>query len=227
MEAVLREKFAALDPVLDERARRLWAATEVKALGRGGKTVLAKVTGMSRNTITRGLGELAERANGVTPPHRRVRRPGGGRKPLTRHQPTLLADLEAWVEPTSRGDPQSPLRWTCKSVRQLAAELQKQGYRIGRQKVAELLAELGYSLQANCKTREGTAHPDRNAQFEDINAQVQAFQQRGQPVVSVDTKKKERVGDFHNGGREWRPQGQPEEVRVHDFVDKQLGQVIP
>ena len=138
-----------------------------------------------------------------------------------------MGDLEALVEPTSRGDPQSPLRWTCKSVRQLAAELQRQGHKVGRQKVAELLADLGYSLQANRKTKEGTSHPDRNAQFAHINAQVQVFQERGQPVVSVDTKKKELVGDFKNGGQNWRPQGQPELVRTYDFVDKELGKAIP
>ncbi|MBM3226406.1 MAG: ISAzo13 family transposase [Candidatus Tectomicrobia bacterium] len=227
MIACLREKFAVLDAVLDERGRRLWAVTEAKALGRGGQTLVAKATGLSRRTIYQGLRELEylSRCHPTAP--QRIRTPGGGRKPLTAHDPTLLADLEALVEPTSRGDPESPLRWTCKSVRQLAAELQRQGHKVGRQKVAELLADLAYSLQGNRKTKEGREHPDRNAQFEHINAQVAAFQKRGQPVVSVDTKKKELVGDFKNGGREWRPQGDPELVRTYDFADKTLGKINP
>jgi hypothetical protein len=223
-EERLREKFAVMDRVLNERSRRLWAATEAQALGRGGQSLVAKVTGLSRTTIQRGLQELAA---GGTPTVETIRRRGGGRKPVTYHQPGLMGALEALVEPTSRGDPESSLRWSCKSVRQLVRELEKQGYCIGRQKVADLLNELGYSLQANCKTKEGSDHPDRNAQFHYIHAQVQAFQQRRQPVVSVDTKKKELVGNFYNGGREWQPKQQPEQVRVHDFVDKQLGKAIP
>ena len=226
-EAVLGAKYAALAPVLNERSRRLWAAAEARALGRGGQTLLAKVAGMSRSTLYQGLQELAQGADPDPPWGERVRSPGGGRKPLTEHQPLLPQALEALVEPMSRGDPQSPLRWTCKSVRQLAAELSTQGMRIGRQKVAELLHDLGYSLQANRKAKEGTAHPDRNAQFEYINTQVQVFQECGHPVVSVDAKKKELVGEFKNGGREWEPQGQPRAVRVHDFVDPQLGKAIP
>jgi hypothetical protein len=157
----------------------------------------------------------------------RVRRPGAGRKRLTAVQPRVKAALDALVEPTSRGDPQSSLRWTCRSVRRLADELQRQGFRIGRQKVAELLRELGYSLQANRKTQEGAGHPDRNAQFEHINRRVKALQSRGQPVISVDTKKKELVGNFRNGGREWRRRGKPVQVRVHDFQDPELGKAIP
>jgi transposase len=157
----------------------------------------------------------------------RVRRAGAGPKALTAKQPGLLAALDALVEPTSRGDPESPLRWTCKSVRRLAAELQRQGYTIGRQKVAELLKELGYSLQGNRKTREGNQHPDRNAQFEYIAGQVRRFQNRAQPVISVDTKKKELVGNFKNVGKEWCRQGKPAEVNVHDFMDKKLGKAIP
>jgi hypothetical protein len=222
-EAVLAEKYVGLAAVLDERSRRLWAATEAKAYGRGGQSLLAQVTGLSRTTIQRGLHELA----GVKPEAAQIRRVGGGRKPVTYQQPGLLAALASLVEPTSRGDPESPLRWSCKSVRHLADALQKQGFQIGRQKVADLLSELGYSLQANCKTKEGSTHPDRNAQFDYINRQVQAFQRRRQPVVSVDTKKKELVGDFYNRGSEWQPQQQPEPVRVHDFVDKQLGKAIP
>ena len=224
--ALLREKYVALKPVMDERTRRLWAATEAKAIGRGGQTVVAQATGMSRRTIASGLRELQQAADGV-PTIRRLRRAGGGRKALTVHDPTLVDALLVLVEPTSRGDPEAPLRWTCKSVRQLAAELHRQGHPVGRQTVAALLAYLRYSLRANRKTKEGAAHPDRNAQFEYINAQAQAFQHRGQPVISVDTKKKELVGDFKNGGREWRPAGEPEEVRVHDFVDKDLGKAIP
>ena len=227
MIAGVREKFAVLDTVLDERSRRLWAATEAKAIGHGGQSVVAKATGLSRRTIYQGLRELEYFCDDRKEVTQRVRSPGGGRKPLSHHDPTLVRDLEALVEPTSRGDPQSPLRWTCKSVRQLAAELQRQGHKVGRQKVAELLADLGYSLQANRKTKEGTSHPDRNAQFAHINAQVQVFQERGQPVVSVETKKKELVGDFKNGGQDWRPQGQPELVRTYDFVDKELGKAIP
>jgi hypothetical protein len=223
----LREKFAVLEAVLDERSRRLWAVTEAKALGHGGQTLVAKATGLSRRTIYQGLRELEHLAGGRCAAPQRVRTSGGGRKPLTEHAPTWLADLEALVEPTSRGDPESPLRWTCKSVRQLAVELQRQGHNVGRQKVAELLAALAYSLQGNRKTKEGSAHPERNAQFAYINTQVAAFQKRGQPVVSVDTKKQDLVGDFKNGGRAWRPRGDPEPVRTYDFADKTLGKVNP
>jgi hypothetical protein len=227
MEAVIREKFGALAPVMDERTRRLWAATEAKALGHGGPTLVARATGISRSTLHLGLRELEYEASQPLALGQGVRRPGGGRKALTEREPTLVTALEALVEPTSRGDPQCPLRWTCKSVRQLAAELRQQGHTVGRQTVAHLLAALGYSLQANRKTKEGTSHPDRNAQFAYLNARVRAFQKRGYPVVSVDTKKKELVGDFKNGGREWRPHGQPELVRVYDFADKDLGKAIP
>ena len=221
-------KFKALESELDERSRRRWAATEALAIGRGGISRVAAATGMSRRTIHAGIQDLREggepQAESGT---RRIRRAGGGRKRLTEQDPTLLRNLEALVEPTTRGDPMSPLRWTLKSTRQLATELTRQGHRIGRQKVDDLLHELNYSLQGNRKTREGDSHPDRNAQFEYINRQVAAFQRRGEPVVSVDTKKKERVGDFRNVGREWRPAGDPERVRVHDFVDRELGKAIP
>lgn len=225
MEAVLREKFVALSPVLNERTRRLWAASEAKSIGRGGQSLVAKVTGISRSTIYLGLQELA--VDDALSFDDRIRRFGGGRKTLIHHQPRLLTALDALVEPTSRGDPQSPLRWHCKSVRKLATELQQQGFSIGRQKVADLLHQLDYSLQANRKTKEGDSHPDRNAQFEYINSQVLAFQRRAQPVVSIDTKKKELVGDFKQCGREWRPQAMPELVHVHDFPDKELGKAIP
>ena len=231
--AAIRTKFEALRPFLDERRRRLWAATEALALGRGGVTAVAAATALRRNTLHAGIRELQARASmAVAPPappapEQRVRAPGGGRKALTARDPTLLSDLEALVEPLTRGDPESPLRWTCKSTRQLAAELARQGHRVSHQTVAELLHTLDYSLQGTRKTTEGATHPDRNAQFARINAQTHAFQERGQPVISVDTKKKELVGDFTNGGRAWRPAGHPEPVRVHDFIDRVLGKAIP
>ncbi len=220
----LRKKFERISGVLDERGRRVWAAAEAEALGYGGQGLVAKATGLARTTLYR---EGVRQAKDRQPLGERIRRVGGGRKQLTSHQPELRSALEALVDPTTRGDPENPLRWTCLSTRQLAATLTAQGYRIGRQTVAHLLAELGYSLQGNRKTTEGTSHRDRDAQFHYIHGQVQAFQGRGQPVVSVDTKKKELVGDFKNGGQEWRPKGNPERVRTHDFVDKVLGKVNP
>jgi hypothetical protein len=223
----LQEKYELLRPELDERGRRLWAASEALALGRGGIITVARATGLAERTIRRGQRELHRPVASVAAASRRVRRPGGGRKPLVAEDPTVVEALEALVEPTARGDPQSPLRWTCKSTRRLAEELTRQGHLISHTKVAQLLAGLGYSLQGTRKTKEGAAHPDRNVQFEYLNEQVQAFQRRGQPVVSVDTKKKELVGDFANGGREYQPQGRPEKVRVYDFADKDLGRAIP
>jgi hypothetical protein len=225
IEAGIRQRFSDLAPVLDERGRRLWAAAEAKSLGYGGVSLVANVTGISRRAIHVGLKELEVMTTAL--PTQRIRLPGGGRKPLIERQPDLPTALEALVEPTARGDPESPLRWTCKGVRRLATELQVQGFQIGRQKVADLLHDLDYSLQGNRKLREGSQHPDRNAQFEYLAATVAAFQARQEPVISVDTKKKELVGDFKNNGREWRPQGQPEPVRVHDFADKKLGKAIP
>jgi transposase len=219
-----RAKYRALAPTLTERARRIWAATEARAAGRGGITGVARATGISASTIQRGLHELD--AKGRLAPGR-IRRPGGGRKRTVDKDPTLVADLEGLVEPTASGDPMSPLRWTTKSVRHLAESLQRMGHQVSRQLVAELLAVAGYSLQANRKTREGTAHPDRDAQFRYINTRVRRFQAAAQPVISVDTKKKELVGDFKNGGREWRPQGQPTRVRVHDFLIPTQGKAIP
>lgn len=213
---------------MDERLRRQWAATEAQAYGRGGLSAASSATGMSRNTIRKGLVELAARKkNPKTPVDARVRKEGGGRKRLTATDPSLADALEHLVEPTSRGDPMSPLRWTCKSTVNLAEALTRQGHAIGPWTVGNLLKEAGYSLQSNRKTKEGGSHPDRNAQFAYINTTVQQFQQRGQPVISVDTKKKELVGPFKNGGREWQPKGEPEEVLVHDFVDELLGKVIP
>jgi hypothetical protein len=224
----IRRKFHSLEPVLDERSRRQWAAAEARDLGYGGVSAVARATGLARDTIRVGLRELAHRhEHPDEPPGPRVRHPGGGRKAVTATDPALVAALEALVEPHTRGDPQSPLRWTCKSTRQLAAALSGQGHAVGYRTIARLLGEAGYSLQANRKTREGSRHPDRNAQFEFINAQAERFQRGRQPVISIDTKKKELVGDFKNGGREWRPQGTPEPVRVHDFVDPTLGKVIP
>jgi hypothetical protein len=222
----LRTKFEALLPVMDERVRRQWAAAEALALGYGGISAVAVATGLARNTIAAGIAELRDRTDDHEPTPT-IRRPGAGRKPLTTLDPELLHALDCLVDPATRGDPDSPLRWTCKSTRKLADELTRQGHPISDRTVAHLLRQTGYSLQANRKTREGGAHPDRNAQFEYLNDQVRRRQQRGQPVISVDTKKKELVGDFRNGGREWQPSGQPEEVRVHDFQDKELGKAIP
>jgi hypothetical protein len=224
METAVRQRFAALAPLFNERQRRLWAAAEAQLLGYGGVTAVARLTGLSRPTIHAGLGELRD---GSTPPFQRVRRRGGGRKPLTVSQPGLLEALDHLVQPTSRGDPQSPLRYCCLSSRHLAEELARQGFRIGRQKVCDLLQGLGYSLQANCKTREGKQHPDRDAQFHYIAGRCRDYQAQQQPVISVDTKKKELLGDFKNGGREWRPQGCPEPVRVHDFASKGDGKATP
>jgi hypothetical protein len=225
---LIRQKFEALKPLMHERMRRWWAAAEAAALGSGGITAVAAATGISRLTITAGMAEHQRQAAGeADAPTRGSRRPGGGRKPVTQTNPTLLRDLESLVDPVTRGDPQSPLRWTCKSTRKLAAALHALGHQVGERTVARLLQDLGYSLQANRKTKEGAAHPDRDAQFQHINEQTKAFQQRGRPVVSVDTKKKELVGDFKNGGREWQPIGVPEQVRVHDFEDKELGKAIP
>ena len=223
---MVANKFKLLKSSLNERSRRQWAATEALALGHGGVTVVAEATGLSRPTVSAGIRELgAKGANKL--PVDRVRRSGGGRKRLTAKDPGLLSALEGLVEPTTRGDPQSLLRWTCRSVRHLAAELRAKKHSVCPAKVAVLLQDLGYSLQANRKTREGKQHPDRDAQFRYINKEMKRFQRRGQPAISVDTKKKELVGDFRNGGREWRPRGKPEEVRTHDFMDKKLGKVIP
>ncbi len=213
-----------MQPELDERACRCWAASEAIALGYGGVSAVAQACGLARNTIAAGIRELRAPARLDAG---RVRRPGAGRPPLTDADPGLPAALDALVEPVTRGDPQSPLRWTCKSTRRLADELTRQGHPVGPRTVARLLWQAGYSLQANRKTREGCHHPDRNAQFEFINGRVRRYQRRGWPVLSVDTKKKELLGDFKNGGREWQPAGCPEPVRVHDFLDKRLGKAIP
>lgn len=220
----LRTKYALLKPALNERARRLWAATEAMALGHGGIATVVQATGISRSTISRGLKELK---GGAAVEPQRTRRLGGGRKRNVEKDPALLADLDALVEPTASGAPDAPLRWTSKSVRKLATELQAMGHEASHQLVANLLSGLNYSLQANRKTREGPPHPDRDAQFRHINETVCRFQEGGQPAISVDTKKKELVGDFKNAGREWRPEGEPEEVRVHDFIIPGQGKAIP
>ena len=227
--ATIRQKFELLRPVMTERMRRQWAASEALALPRGGMTLVSQATGMSRTTLWAGVRELRNPSDLPPAPRdpRRCRRPGGGRHLVEVDDPRLLENLERLVNPATRGDPMSPLRWTCKSTRKLAEELQHRGHDVSHQTVALLLQAAGYSLQSNRKTRDGGSHPDRNAQFEFINARVLTFQRRGQPVVSVDTKKKELIGDFKNNGEEWQPEGQPEEVRAKDFLDKQLGKAIP
>jgi DDE family transposase len=228
LEAV-RHKFELLRPLMNERMRRHWAACEAMTLPHGGVTVVAQATGLSRTTIWAGLRELRHPADVPTDglPPERIRHAGAGRPFLETADPTLVKDLEALLEATTRGDPQSPLRWTCKSTRNLAEELSRQGHGVSYRTVAALLHDLDYSLQANRKTREGSSHPDRNAQFEYISRRVRAFQRAGQPVVSVDSKKRELIGDFKNGGQEWRPAGAPEEVRAKDFPDQRLGKVTP
>ncbi len=222
---IVQRKFQMLSPSLNERLRRLWTAAEAKSIGRGGITIVSRATGVAHTTIRRGIRELQQPSDcaGQTT----IRRAGGGRKKITQTDPELLAALESLVDPLTRGDPESPLRWTCKSTRRLAEELTGLSHPVCPRMVAYLLGEAGYSLQANRKTREGSSHPDRNAQFEYINEQVKKFRRSGQPAISVDTKKKELVGDFRNVGKEYRPQGCPEPVRVHDFADKELGKAIP
>jgi transposase len=221
----LARKFEVLARVLDERTRRLVAAAEAEARGFGGVTAVAQASGLSRGTVIRGMAELKTAAKPTR--GQRIRRKGAGRKRTVDQDATLKRDLEALVEPVTRGDPESPLRWTCKSVRQLARELQRQGHRTSHRMVAELLHQMGYSLQGNRKTLEGSSHPDRDAQFHHINGKIREFQGARQPVISVDTKKKELVGNFKNNGRELRPKGDPEKVRVHDFVIPELGRAAP
>jgi len=224
----IRGKYVVLSPAMDERLRRQWAATEAAAIGWGGVSAVSFATGLSRNTIAVGVRELeARQSHPAVPVEARLRRLGAGRKPVTQTDPELLAALESLVDPVTRGHPESPLRWTCKSTAVLAAELTRQRHPVTDRTVATLLKNAGYSLQANRKTREGSQHPDRNAQFEHIHEQVLAFQKRRQPVISVDTKKKELVGNYKNGGQEWQPRGQPENVNMHDFPNKELGKAIP
>ena len=220
----VKRRFESLLPTVDERMRRLIAAAESLAIDYGGISIVSRATGVSRRAIARGIVELG---NPPLPSGGAIRKPGGGRKRTAEQDATLVRDLEHLIEPLSRGDPESPLRWTCKSVRKLAQELGRRGHRVSHRLVAELLHELGYSLQANAKTLEGSSHPDRNAQFEHIHQKVRRFLKQGQPVISVDTKKKELVGGFKNAGRELRLKGDPEQVRVHDFVIPELGRVTP
>jgi transposase len=222
--AAITARFDALKTVLDERARRLVAAAESQAVGKGGVSIVAKATGISRPVIRQGLTDLKDPTKLALG---RVRKEGGGRKRATAKDSSLKTDLASILESTTRGDPQAALRWTCKSVRQLTEELKRLKHQVSHQVVADLLHELGYSLQGNGKTKEGSNHPDRNAQFAHLNGKVKWSLGRHQPVISVDTKKKELVGDFKNGGRELRPKGQPETVLVHDFVDPELGRATP
>lgn len=221
---MIRRKYRTLKGSLNERSRRLWAATEAEALGYGGASLVARATGISRSTIIRGAREVQTKS---TTDEGRIRRVGGGRKSASAVDPDLKGALERLVDPVSRGDPESALRWTCKSTRQMASQLTAAGHPGSEWLVRQLLYELGYSLQANRKTKEGARHPDRDAQFRHINAQVTRQLRLRQPAISVDAKKKELVGDFKNGGREWRPRGKPQKVRVHDFIDPAKGKAIP
>lgn len=226
----IRTKYKFLAPLLDEKTRRCWAATEATTIGWGGISAVAQATGLSRNTILAGVKELEQPSLLWIESHekrRRVRQPGAGRKSLSETDSRVRRDLKKLLDTSTRGDPQSPLKWTSKSCRKLAEELNRQGHAISHQTVAELLHQMDYSLQSNRKTREGTNHPDRDAQFKYINTQVRAFQQGGQPVVSVDAKKRELIGDFQQKGRSWRPKGHPTKVRVHDFEDPPSGHAIP
>ena len=227
----IQRRFRSLSPFLDERMRRLVAAAESESLGYGGVSAVARATGVSRRAITEGIRELTRRkkARNLPPAPSRIRRKGAGRKRTADKDPSLLEDLDGLVDPTTRGDPESPLRWTCKSVRRLAEELQREGHDVSYQTVAELLHAMDYSLQANQKTLEGSHHVDRDEQFEHISRKAQRYLKQGEPVISVDTKKKELVGDFKNAGREWQPQGEPELVRVHDFEIREpdKGKVAP
>lgn len=223
--SAIRRRYELLAGKLNERQIREFAGAEASVLGWGGVSAVSRATGLAINTVRRGLAELSQPSDGKA--NLRVRKSGGGRKRIEVKDAGLIDALENLVEPFSRGDPMRPLRWTCKSVRRLAGELQRQGHRISAAKVAELLADLGYSLQSHRKRNEGKSHEDRDAQFHYINEQAAAFQRTNQPVISVDAKKKELVGAFKNAGREWRPKGKPEEVRVHDFIDPQLGKAIP
>ena len=222
--AAIKARFEALALALDEKGRRLFAASEARAAGRGGVVAVSRATGLARSTIDRGLADLR---SGAVMSSMRVRRQGGGGKPAIETQPGILAALNELVQSSSRGDPEAPLIWVSKSQRHLSAALAENGFTAGQKLVGRLLRRLGFSLQANAKTREGASHPDRNAQFEHINAAVTAFQAAGEPAISVDTKKKELVGDFKNGGRELRPKGHPEPVRVHDFIIPELGKAVP
>ena len=226
---MVRGKYKLLNPELNERTRRLWAASEALALGRGGITIVVKATGIAQNTVTTGMEEFRAQQRGEAPPllSGRIRRPGGGRKKLTATDSGLLPALDAVIDPVTRGDPESPLRWTCKSAQKIADVLRDKGHNISERTVNTLLHQQGYSLQSNRKTREGTDHPDRDAQFHFIAETVQDFQEKNQPVISVDTKKKELVGNYKNVGQEWQKKGEPVAVNMHDFPDENLGKAVP
>jgi len=223
---MINQRYTLVSPFLDERQRRLYLAAEAKVIGYGGVSIVSRATGVSRNAIASGYDDYEQAKEKQLPPGR-IRKEGGGRKRTVEIDTTLKKDLESLIEPVTRGDPESPLRWSCKSVRKLSDELNRMGHKTSHRMVAELLHEMDYSLQSNRKTLEGESHPDRNAQFEFINKNVKEFQSIEQPVISVDTKKKELVGDFKNGGKELRPKGDPEKVRVHDFKIAELGRVAP
>jgi hypothetical protein len=223
-EEIIKKKFELLNPSLNERTRRLWTGAEAQVLGRGGISIVSKATGIDRHTISRGMKEL-KRKERLDP--NRIRRPGAGRRKTTDKDKTLKIDIEKLIEPTTMGHPESSLRWTTKSVRNISNELKKMGHYVSYRLVARLLPTMGYSLQANRKTKEGRNHPDRNTQFEYISSRVTSQQHSGNPAISVDAKKKELVGNFKNSGQEWRPKGKPEEVRIHDFAIKELGKVCP
>lgn len=224
--SAIARRFKLIGGMLDERLRRCVAAAEAMAIGRGGVSIVSRATGVSRGAIQAGVAELKQpKAKRLAPG--RIRKPGGGRKRTVDVDPTLRSDLEKLLDPATRGDPETPLRWTCKSSRKLSAELNRQGHRTSHRMVAALLHELGYSLQGNRKTIEGASHPDRNAQFQYISRKVKGHLRTNDPVISVDTKKKELVGNFKNGGREWQVQGEPEQVQMHDFVIPELGRAIP
>lgn len=229
LEQSIARKYKALSPEMDERARRLWAAAEVRELGHGGATIVHRATRLDWKTIRRGELDLTEQEKSPRPVGevRRIRKKGGGRKALRLQDSTLLSDLDTLIEPTVRGDPMSGIRWTCKSTRKLAKELCQKGHKLSHTIVAKELRNQKYSLQGNRKTDEGSSHSDRNAQFLHINETVTAFQQCGDPVISVDTKKKELIGNYKNSGKEWLPQGKPTDVKAYDFIDKKLGKAIP
>ena len=227
-ENTIRARYNNIKWALDEKLRRLFAANEAKVIGHGGITLVQKATGVARNSIKQGIKELSskkEEVDSLSPP--RIRKVGGGRKASIKNDKKLQTALEKLIEPTTLGDPESPLRWTCKSLRQLESELNSQGFIVSHASIGNLLKEIGYSLQGNQKTLEGSSNPDRNAQFEFINSRIEKAMCDGQPVISVDTKKKELVGQYKNGGKELRPKGKPEQVKVYDFVDKKLGRVNP
>ncbi|MDD4192663.1 MAG: ISAzo13 family transposase [Mangrovibacterium sp.] len=222
-------KYQQIVPYLDEKTKRIWCAVEAQSMNRGGVSFVSQSTGLSRTTIYQGIQELNSPlpGKGDVKTNQRLRKIGGGRKRLIGKYPVLLKDLEILLEPYVRGDPESPLLWTCKSTYNLARELQNKGYKVSQRTMCDLLADMGYSLQSNRKSKEGGEHPDRNGQFEYIYQKVKFFQQQNLPVISVDTKKKEAIGEYKNTGKEYRPKGEPEQVKGHDFIDKKAGKVSP